>query len=162
MCEGEGGANTNRKKMKRERIWYTIEKAEEWRETRFSFIQSNEQLQLLKKLFFCVPVPPTFTRPALEDDPPARISFCSILLLMSRASVKNASSMLRFAFAEVSRNFVPYSIASCSPRSLDTSRRSSMSHLFPIIIRSTSDAACSSMLRIQFLMFSNERSFVIS
>ena len=44
----------------------------------------------------------------------------SILHFMSRASVKNASSTLMEAFAEVSMNFMPYSIASSSPRSLDT------------------------------------------
>ena len=44
----------------------------------------------------------------------------SILHFMSRASVKNASSTLMEAFAEVSMNFMPYSIASSSPRSLET------------------------------------------
>ena len=44
----------------------------------------------------------------------------SILHFMSRARVKNASSTLMEAFADVSINFMPYSMANSSPRSLDT------------------------------------------
>jgi hypothetical protein len=39
---------------------------------------------------------------------------------MSLARVKKASSTLMLALAEVSMNLTPYSIASCSPRSLET------------------------------------------
>ena len=39
---------------------------------------------------------------------------------MSRAKVKKASSTLMEALAEVSMNLIPYSMASCSPLSLDT------------------------------------------
>src|SRR4051812_4717381 len=40
----------------------------------------------------------------------------SILLLISRARVKKASSTFMLFFADVSRNLIPYSMASCSPR----------------------------------------------
>ena len=40
--------------------------------------------------------------------------------LMSRAKVKKASSTLMEALADVSMNLIPYSMASCSPLSLDT------------------------------------------
>ena len=40
--------------------------------------------------------------------------------LMSRAKVKKASSTFMEALAEVSMNLIPYSMASCSPLSLDT------------------------------------------
>lgn len=43
------------------------------------------------------------------EEAPERSDFA----LMSRARVKKASSTLMFALAEVSRNFVPYSMASC-------------------------------------------------
>ena len=46
--------------------------------------------------------------------------FFSILDLISRAKVKNASSTFIDAFAEVSKNLIPYSIANCSPLSLET------------------------------------------
>jgi hypothetical protein len=41
---------------------------------------------------------------------------------MSLARVKKASSTLMLALAEVSMNLIPYSMASCSPRSFDTWR----------------------------------------
>ena len=44
----------------------------------------------------------------------------SILHLMSLANVKNASSTFMEALADVSMNLIPYSMASSSPRSLDT------------------------------------------
>lgn len=44
----------------------------------------------------------------------------SILLLISLASVKKASSTLILAFADVSINLIPYSTANCSPRSFVT------------------------------------------
>jgi hypothetical protein len=44
----------------------------------------------------------------------------SILHLISRANVKNASSTLMEALADVSMNLIPYSIASSSPRSFET------------------------------------------
>lgn len=47
-------------------------------------------------------------------------NFFSILALMSLASVKKASSTFIDALALVSRNFIPYSTANCSPLSLDT------------------------------------------
>ena len=39
---------------------------------------------------------------------------------MSLANVKNASSTFMEALADVSMNLIPYSMASSSPRSLDT------------------------------------------
>ena len=47
-------------------------------------------------------------------------SFFSIFVLISLASVKNASSTWIEALALVSMNLIPYSIASCSPLSLVT------------------------------------------
>ena len=68
--------------------------------------------------------------------------FLSIFALISLASVRNASSTFTLAFALVSMNFIPCSIANCSPRSLDTWRLSVISHLLPRIIFSTSREAC--------------------
>lgn len=47
-------------------------------------------------------------------------SFFSVFDLISRASIKKASSTLIDAFALVSINLIPYSMANCSPRSLET------------------------------------------
>ena len=47
-------------------------------------------------------------------------TFFSIFILMSLASVKKASSTLMDALAEVSTNLMPYSMANCSPLSLET------------------------------------------
>ena len=70
-----------------------------------------------------LPRPPS-SWPGLNP-PEGRGGFCasnlfSMLTLMSLAKVKNASSTFILALAEVSMNFIPYSIASCSPRSLET------------------------------------------
>ena len=50
----------------------------------------------------------------------------SILALISRASVKKASSTLIEALADVSINLIPYSIASSSPRSFETCNKKSL------------------------------------
>merc|ERR1719245_1637304 len=70
-----------------------------------------------------LPRPPS-SWPGLNP-PEGRGGFCasnlfSMLTLMSLAKVKNASSTFILALAEVSMNFIPYSIANCSPRSLET------------------------------------------
>lgn len=44
----------------------------------------------------------------------------SILALISLASVKKASSTFMLDLADVSINLIPYSTASCWPRSLET------------------------------------------
>ena len=53
--------------------------------------------------------------------------------LMSRANVKKASSTLMEALAEVSMNLIPYSIANCSPLSLETWNRNYYFLLFFVL-----------------------------
>lgn len=55
-------------------------------------------------------------------------------------------------FAETSRKGIPSSSASCWPRSVETTRLSSQSHLFPIRILFTPSVACCSTLENQVLM----------
>lgn len=117
---------------------------------------------------------------ATQLGPALTIRF-SILDLISRARVKKASSTFMLFFADVSRNLIPYykktrwtkvpslskphaftSMANCSPRSFVTWRFSFSSHLLPRSIFSTSVDAFSSMLRIQFFMFSKDFSCVMS
>jgi len=52
--------------------------------------------------------------PLHSIDEKGQTSFLSILTLMSRANVINASSTFTFAFALVSINFTPYSTANCT------------------------------------------------
>ena len=63
-----------------------------------------------------------------------------------RASVKKASSTPSLTLAEVSMNLMPSSSASCCPRSVETARFSSQSHLLPIRILLTPSVACCSTL----------------
>ena len=88
--------------------------------------QSNHRIEhlLSQPIIFC-PWPPSLC-PGWNP-PDCRGGFCasslfSILTLMSRARVKKASSTLMLALADVSINLIPYSIASCSPLSLDTKK----------------------------------------
>ena len=85
---------------------------------------TNHRIEhLLSQAMMFLPRPPS-SRPGWKP-PVGRGGFCasnlfSMLTLMSLARVKNASSTLMLALAEVSMNFIPYSIASCSPLSFDT------------------------------------------
>ena len=96
-------------------------------------VATHRMEHLLSQLMMFLPRPPS-SRPGWKPPFPGRGGFCassrfSILTLMSRASVKNASSTLILALAEVSMNFIPYSIASCSPLSFETCKCSSTKQL---------------------------------
>ena len=89
------------------------------------WVLANHRMEhLLSQLIMFLPRPPS-SRPGWKPPFPGRGGFCasslfSMLTLMSRASVKKASSTLMLALAEVSMNLIPYSMASCSPRSFET------------------------------------------
>ena len=61
---------------------------------------------------------------------------------MSLAKVSNASSMLAFVFADVSRKGIFCCCPNCSPLSLGTTLRPSISDLLPTNNLSTSGEAC--------------------
>lgn len=89
-------------------------------------------------------------------------SFTGVFRRISSANVRNAFSMFIFAFALVSKNLIPCSLAICSPLPLGTTLLSSISHLFPSNILSTSSLACSSMFLSHLLMFSKLLPLVMS
>ena len=74
----------------------------------------------------------------------------------------NASSMLSFSLALVSKKAMSYSSASFSPSSRMTARGCSISHLFPISSLMTSSLACSSIFLSHLAIFSNDRRRVMS
>lgn len=87
--------------------------------------------------------------------PPAfssALAVSMIRFLMSVARLKKAFSTLILDFADTSMNGIPSSSASCCPRSVDTTRFSSQSHLFPINILLTPSVACCSTLENQVRM----------
>ena len=74
----------------------------------------------------------------------------------------NASSILILFLAEVSKNVIPFSLEIVSPLSLDICRCSSMSHLLPSIIFSTSLLECSRIVLSHFARLSKELGLVMS
>ena len=72
----------------------------------------------------------------------SRVKRCYTLLSMASANSRKALSILMLALALVSRNLMPCSLAMVSPLSLLIILLSSISHLFPKIIFSTSSLAC--------------------
>mmetsp|Transcript_7998 Transcript_7998/g.32892 ORF Transcript_7998/g.32892 Transcript_7998/m.32892 type:complete len:206 (+) Transcript_7998:252-869(+) len=92
--------------------------------------------------------------------PPSPLIFKPALMILAMA--KNASLTLVLAFALVSKNGMPNSFASASPCSVEITRFSSASDLFPTKILLTPSLACCSMFLIQFLTLLKDPSSVTS